>query len=190
MTIYYLYVKTHTVTGLKYLGKTTAKDPHMYLGSGTYWNCHLNKHGKTISTEIIKECHSKEELKEWGLHYSNLWNVVSSDDWANLKPENGDGGSAPIHSEETRKKRSVSLTGLRKDFTHTNETRDKMSQVAKGRKHSPDTLAKMSEARKGLPSHLKGKVYSEEENKKRTARLRETLLHKHSQDVHFPDPLS
>jgi hypothetical protein len=97
----YLYVKTHNKTGLKYLGKTVAKDPHKYKGSGDYWRQHITKYGYDVTTTIIRECHTKEELQEWGLYYSTLWNVVNSRDesgrkiWANLKPESGDGGSCP-----------------------------------------------------------------------------------------------
>lgn len=95
MTIY-LYVKTHTVTGLKYLGKTSKPDPHKYKGSGVRWNRHLAKHGPTYTTEILRECQSNEELKEWGLHYSKLWNIVDSSEWANLKEECGDGGDTSM----------------------------------------------------------------------------------------------
>ena len=98
----YLYVKTHNKTGLKYLGKTGSKDPHKYPGSGTYWKHHLRKHGKDYSTEIIKECESIEEFAKWGLHYSNLWKVVESNDWANLKEETGDAHGKL--SVESRKK--------------------------------------------------------------------------------------
>ena len=45
MTIY-LYVKQHSITGLKYFGKTTSINPFKYLGSGEYWINHLNEHGK------------------------------------------------------------------------------------------------------------------------------------------------
>jgi transposase len=66
----YLYVKTHNKTGLKYLGKTTSKDPHKYKGSGTYWLSHIKKHGYDVSTEIIKETFSKDEITYWGVYYS------------------------------------------------------------------------------------------------------------------------
>jgi hypothetical protein len=89
---YYLYVKTHSTTGLKYLGQTRSKDPHKYHGSGKYWLAHLKKHGKNFTTEIIKECKSIDQLSHWGHFYSNLWNIVNSDEWANLKPESGEGG--------------------------------------------------------------------------------------------------
>jgi hypothetical protein len=106
--IIYLYIKTHNITGLKYLGKTIAKDPHKYPGSGIYWASHLNKHGKNYTTEILKECHSKEELIEWGIYYSRLWNIVDSDEWANLKEEQGDGGR---QSAEVRKRISEAGKG-------------------------------------------------------------------------------
>ena len=96
MTIYYLYVKTHNITGLKYLGKTK-QDPYKYGGSGIMWRAHIKKHGYEVTTEILKECQTHEELKYWGLHYSTAWNVVNSRDsngnkiWANLVPEEGQG---------------------------------------------------------------------------------------------------
>lgn len=90
MTIY-LYVKTHTITGLKYLGKTIKKDPHKYKGSGVHWLRHLKVHGATYTTEILRECQTDDEVTTWGLHYSELWNVAGSDEWANLMPETGTG---------------------------------------------------------------------------------------------------
>ena len=102
MTIY-LYVKTHNKTGLKYLGKTEKKDPHKYKGSGRRWLNHLKRHGSDYTTEIIKICHSNDEIKEFGLHYSKLWNVVDSAEWANLKEEAGDGGYYKKTNESIQK---------------------------------------------------------------------------------------
>jgi hypothetical protein len=107
--IIYLYVKTHNVTGLKYLGKTSASNPHTYRGSGTYWNAHLRIHGYNYSTEILRECSSKLEVQRFGIYYSELWNIVAATDangkkiWANLKPESGDGGCQPLESIEKMK---------------------------------------------------------------------------------------
>lgn len=90
MTIY-LYVKTHHKTGLKYLGKTEQEDPFKYKGSGKYWKEHLRVYGYDVNTEILRECQTNEEVRQWGLYYSELWQVVESDNWANLKEEAGDG---------------------------------------------------------------------------------------------------
>ncbi len=100
MTIY-LYKKTHIITGLKYLGKTATKDPRRYTGSGVYWKSHLKIHGEHYTTEILKECSTEKELRDWGKYYSDLWNIVDSSEWANLKEEVGDGGR---QSEEVRKR--------------------------------------------------------------------------------------
>jgi hypothetical protein len=97
MTIY-LYVKTHNKTGLKYLGKTI-KDPIKYRGSGIFWKNHIKKYGYDCKTEILKECQTNEEIKEWGLYYSKLWRIVESDEWANLKPESGDGMASDTAKE-------------------------------------------------------------------------------------------
>jgi hypothetical protein len=102
MTIY-LYKKTHNKTGLNYLGKTTSSDPHSYQGSGIRWRNHINIHGYDVTTEILKVCSSEEELRYWGIYYSSLWNVVESENWANLMEENGAGG---LPGESTRKKLS------------------------------------------------------------------------------------
>lgn len=164
----YLYVKTHNKTGLKYLGKTTAKDPHKYPGSGVYWTRHLAIHGINYTTEIIKECHSIEELKKWGLYYSNLWNVVESKEWANLKEEVGDGGRQSI---EVRKRISEASKGRipwnkgkqiwsvkeRKRIGEQNKLRGPQSKetiakrVAKntGKKRTKDQRQKAANAQKG-----------------------------------------
>lgn len=86
----YLYIKTHNKTGLKYLGKTIKSDPHKYKGSGIRWLNHISKHGYDVTTEIIFESNNPQEIRAKGLYYSKLWNVVESDNWANLKPETGD----------------------------------------------------------------------------------------------------
>ena len=134
MTIY-LYKKTHRITGLQYLGKTTSNDPHSYTGSGKYWKSHLKKHGSDYDTEILRECATNDEVKQWGEYYSILWNVVSSNDWANLKTESGDGGDpGPIG----RSKISKAQTGRK----HTFEENVNKSKRQTGIKRSQEYLAK------------------------------------------------
>ena len=142
--ITYLYVKTHNVTGFKYLGKTIRKDPHKYPGSGLHWKRHLKVHGYDYTTEILKECTSKEDVCTWGLYYSELWNVVESKEWANLKPENGDGGSI-THTEEAKAKMSAANKGK----IISEETKAKISAAILGKTASEETKAKISAAGKG-----------------------------------------
>jgi len=113
MTIY-LYKKTHNKTGLQYLGKTT-RNPLYYKGSGKYWLKHLKKHGNDVTTEILKECQTIDEVREWGLYYSKLWNIVEEKDqvgkkvWANLREETGDGGFGLGELNPAKKKENREL---------------------------------------------------------------------------------
>ena len=121
MTIYYLYVKTHRITGLNYLGYTSRKDPHNYTGSGKYWCLHLKKHGYIYDTAILHRCISKSAIRAWGLFYSKLWSVVKSNKWANLKGENGDGGGCFGEANGMYRK------------THTDEVKTKLGEKASSR---------------------------------------------------------
>jgi hypothetical protein len=108
----YLYIKTHKKTGLKYLGKTSSNNPHTYPGSGVYWRKHLDKHGYDYDTKILKECQTNQEVVEWGQYYSKLWNVVASDEWANLTEENGSGGNnGLVWTSEMREEQSKRFKG-------------------------------------------------------------------------------
>lgn len=99
MNIYkptWLYIKQHNVTGLKYFGKTSQKDPTKYKGSGKYWKSHLKKHGNNVTTIWCQLFTSKEDIVEYAVQFSKENQIVESKEWANLKEENGiDGGGVP-----------------------------------------------------------------------------------------------
>lgn len=124
--MFYLYIKTHNKTGLKYLGKTE-QNPYKYPGSGKRWKRHLKKHGKDITTRLLLETDNEKELKETGLFFSKLWNVVESNEWANCKPEEGDGGWSHYN---------------RLGIKHTQETKDKISIKRKGSTRSRESIEK------------------------------------------------
>jgi hypothetical protein len=90
MKKYYLYIKTHNVTGLKYLGQTK-QNPYKYKGSGVDWKSHIKKYGNNVNTEVILETTNFEEIKKAGRSYSKLWNIVEDDQWLNKIPETGGG---------------------------------------------------------------------------------------------------
>lgn len=164
----YLYVKTHNKTGLKYLGKTK-KNPYDYKGSGKYWLRHIKKHGYDVTTEILLMTDSKEEIKETGMFFSNLWNIVENKEWANLMVESGTGGDNShninyaklietkrknaktwTQSKESNIKRSISNTGKKKTKVSINKTIE--GKTKNGTlKHSEKTKEKISKATKGKP---------------------------------------
>lgn len=100
---YYLYIKTHNNTGMKYLGQTQ-KDPFKYKGSGKYWKRHIKTHGNNVTTQILLATESISELKQTGMFFSSLFNIVKSDEWANLTEETGNGIS-PEFSSKLQKER-------------------------------------------------------------------------------------
>lgn len=102
----YLYVKQHQTSGLKYFGKTTSSNPIKYHGSGVYWLRHLKKYGFHVNTVWYKLFTNKRELIEYALKFSSENNIVESDDWANLKIENGlDGGDCGNLGKMSTKKK-------------------------------------------------------------------------------------
>jgi hypothetical protein len=168
----YLYLKTHNKTGLQYLGKT-AENPYAYNGSGKYWKRHLSVHGDDITTTILFESDDPEKIKQMGLHYSDLWDVVNSEKFANLKPESGDGGSnKSLYTEEVRSK----ISQGRKKWLSENvnphlgmkrseETRRKIGGKSKGRQ---TTLGKpcSEETRLKIGNGNRGKTRTPEERKR------------------------
>jgi hypothetical protein len=110
--MYTLYLKTHNITGLKYLGYTKNPNPIKYRGSGLYWKYHIKKYGNDVFTEILFQSSSIEEISIIGREFSEKWNVAENEEFANFCNEDGNmlyGKANPNfvghpHTEETRKK--------------------------------------------------------------------------------------
>ena len=151
----YLYVKQHTKTKLKYFGKTT-RDPYKYLGSGLHWKRHITKHG----LEHVKTCQvwcfeNQEKCTKFALEYSKINNIIESNEWANLKDEDGlmGWGIGNKHnlgktlSEDTKQKISKSHSGL---------------NYLKGRRQSQEHIKARTYARKAncnwLSDETKNKI--------------------------------
>jgi len=96
----YLYVKTHTVTGMKYFGKTCKEDPYTYKGSGTQWKEHLKEYGELFTTEIIGHYSDRTECLNDAVEFSYTHNIIESTNWANLKVECLDGGWDFVNSKQ------------------------------------------------------------------------------------------
>lgn len=195
MIIYYLYVKTHNKTGLKYLGQTKQSNPHKYPGSGKSWKSHLKEYGYDYTTEILQESQSKEEIATWGRYYSTLWDIVNSNTWANRIPETGGGAKSPessakgietkrkngtlSHSDTARAKMSIKQKHRFSVTPMSEDTKEKISACSKrqARKpHSDETKAKLS-------SLKKGHIVSEETRNKISAAIKGKTGHAVSEDT-------
>ena len=186
--MYYLYIKTHRVTGLKYFGFTTKNNVHKYKGSGKHWLRHIKKHGYDVDTEIVGVFENIDDGEIFALKFSEENNIVESKEWANLQKENcridivftdeirqkiSESNKGRIVSSETRKKMSDLRQGTCKGEEnpffgkhHTEETKEKNRQAHVGKKLSEETRQKM----KGRASSFLGKQHSEETK----AKMRET----------------
>jgi hypothetical protein len=165
MTIYYLYIKTHKITGLKYLGKTS-EDPFKYKGSGIDWKQHLKEHGTDHITEVIFQTNDWEQFKQVGRYYSQLYHIVTAVDdfgnkiWANRIPETGGGGSC---SEQTREILRQHQLGRSKP-PRTKEHKRNLSKSSKGK---PKT--RTSEHQESLTNSIKHNWSNNNDRKLKTA---------------------
>ncbi len=133
-----LMIKRHQDTGLKYLhytNKDTSKSKY-YLGSGKYWKRHLKKHGNNVISCLFLESDNQKLMTNYALHISEKCNVVESEGWANLVPEDClRGGSHGPCSEETKQKIGDANRGKpgTKGLAMSEESRYKMSLAKKGK---------------------------------------------------------
>lgn len=88
-----LYIKQHRATGLRYFGKTE-RDVNKYHGSGLYWRNHLKQHGKHVDTIWSEKFTDSSLCQEFAEFFSEFFDIVDSDEWANLIPEDSKGGGA------------------------------------------------------------------------------------------------
>lgn len=122
----YLYIKQHSITGLKYFGKTVGNEKYLletYKGSDNYWLNHLRIHGRQyVTTTWFKLFTNKDELVAYASFFSKEEDIVNAKDangkkiWANEKLENGlDGGTPGLyHSEEYKQQQSARMLGKNK----------------------------------------------------------------------------
>lgn len=163
MSTVYLYVKQHRLTGLKYFGKTT-KDPHKYDGSGLLWTRHINKHGREyVDTLDVWAFDALDECTAFAMHYSETNNIVESNDWANMKYENGLDGWVKGTKQKPESISKRVRTRKLKGYVTSNATKKKISESVKS------TISSMSSTEKAQKyGHRKGsKTYHTAETRQK-----------------------
>ena len=194
----YLYIKQHSVTKKLYFGKTCESYEEMlkYMGSGLHWKRHIKKHGKEY-VETIWFClfTEKEELVKFALMCSKQWEIVSSENWANLMEENGLDGSAKGRSlsEEAKKKHKGKapakdpVTGERLGKISSDDPRWQSGEIVhtstgthytedgllkrKGWTHTEEACAKISKSHSGEGNSQFGTTYMINHTTKEKTRL-------------------
>ena len=139
----YLYIKQHTLTGMKYFGKTSRAEKFLleqYKGSGKHWTNHIKKHGDLVQTIWYELFDNEKDCVEFAIFFSEEMNIVKSKDWANEKTENGlDGGSNGRPGWNPTKKTRELWKHQRTGRTASNTTRQLMSAQSIGGKN-PNAL--------------------------------------------------
>ena len=148
-------IKEHNTTGLRYLCVTSKDDHNSYKGSGKYWTTHIKKHGYDVTTTVIFESPQQHIFDAKSFEISKEYDVVNSQQWANLCHETGFKKSVLglRHTEESKVKMSRSSKRL-SGWKHTEESKILMAKAAKSQTHLPMTEAarkKLSQSNKGKP---------------------------------------
>ncbi len=148
----WLMIKRHKKTGLLYFCKTYAYNPDKYKGSGEYWRLHLNKHDRDVEHVWKKLFYDFDEIMEFALSFSEIFNIIDDNAWANLVPEDGVSGHPPgtkqpqtqgvlnekydptIHTFIHEKTGEVVQMTQSEFVNHFNLSRQNVNGVIKGRK--------------------------------------------------------
>lgn len=160
----YTYKTTNLITGKIYIGKHKSEefDP-TYKGSGTHlWNS-IRKYGwDNFLVEMLSPCFSEDELNAEEELLIDLFNSRDRSIGYNIA-KGGAGGSGPC-SDETKAKISKSLREGGKLAGSNNPmygvSRTGQDSPHYGVRHSQETRELLSKLAKGRPNAMKGKHFS------------------------------
>ncbi len=143
-TYNYLYRITNNINGKFYIGiHSTNNLNDNYFGSGTLIKKAIQKYGiNNFTKEILEFKNSREEIK-------NLEKKVVNDELLNnplcYNIQRGGGGGQSVEMAKKHREKWSGFKGLK----HTDEYKQKMSDLNKGKKLSEETKRKISETQKG-----------------------------------------
>ena len=177
--MYSIYVHT-TPDGKKYVGSTSQEPNKRYIGGSNYrnntrfYNAIKFFGWNNIQHQVIETVEDKETALKREEYYTLLWRTNEPEFGYNIYVGN-------IKDEETKKKHSEKMKGIKKS----EETKKRISEKMKGIKKSEETKKRISEKvneyykknefpedvkkkiSESLKEFYKNKVFSEEEIKQR-----------------------
>lgn len=131
----YIYITTNLINDKKYIGQRKWDDEENiseddYMGSGIILKQAIKKYGITnFNKKILQICYSKEELGSMEQKYIEEYNAVYSNEYYNIH-EGGFGGNTRAgYNEEEMEAFKLKMKTARKDYTHSLETRKKISEA-------------------------------------------------------------
>ena len=136
----YIYITTNLLNGMKYIGQHSSNTfDKNYYGSGKLIKQALKEYGReNFKCEIIEWCSSYEEINEREIYWINYYNADANDEFYNLAY----GGSNSKYA----------LRGENHPWYN--------------KKHSKDSLIKMSQSKTGQNNPMYGRTQSEETKQK------------------------
>lgn len=191
----YTYLIKHKPTGLVYYGVRTANKVDAskdlwkeYFTSSKKVHTLLEETGHdSFEIEIRKEFDTAEQAIAWEIKVLKRCKVLEDERWINanvagyilptdeIRAKISQFHKGKTKSEEHRRKISEANKGKPNTHCKTDEYRKMMSNITSGsgngmygKKHSLETLAKISAKNKGKPAVNKGKPMSEEQKRKQS----------------------
>lgn len=185
----YTYLIKHLPTGTVYYGVRTA---NKLPAQEDLWKVYFTSSKKiqelvaadgleAFEVQIRREFETPDAAVAWETRVLQRAKVLADDRWLNANVAGHILATPAVRAkisayhtgrpktEEQRRKMSEALKGKPKDYCRTNEYRSNMSQIMTGqgnpnygKKHSEETLAKISAAKKGSVPWNKGGTTSEE----------------------------
>ena len=176
-TSHYTYIIKNTTNNMQYIGVRSCnclpENDDGYMGSSNTLDEAMNKTPETFTKIIIDTFPTREiaNANEQWLH--ETYDVARNPEFYNLCiAPMGFCMAGRTHSDETRKKMSDSMLGEKHHYygkKHSLETLEKMSKTKKGKKRSTETRKKISAALSGENNNMYGKSLSPETRKKISA---------------------
>lgn len=155
-----IYKITNQINNKSYVGKTTTslkQRMRSHKCADTVIGNAIRKHGwENFSVEVIEECETKEQLNEREIFWIAELNCKTPNGYN--RSDGGDGPTGYSHSNETRAKLSAAGKGKKKSPEH----RAKIGAGNRGKKQTPEAKAKLAAARMGksLTTETKSKLIS------------------------------
>lgn len=102
-----IYIKQCPHCNKKYMGKHIGKNIESYKGSGVYWSDHLKYHKVNPIHIWNSDWFYDTSIVEYALNLSEEFNITESDDWFNLKPEDGINGGGCGEDGQIKRKATM-----------------------------------------------------------------------------------
>jgi hypothetical protein len=148
--VFYTYSHATPEGRIFYIGKGQGKRAYVEYGRTQYWKNVVAKHGKPV-VQILANWKTEAEALDHEILLIDCFRDMGYK-LVNLT-DGGEGVVGLKHTQETKKKMSISKTGVA-GHKCAEETKERLRKINLGKKHSEETKKKLSEHNKGMQNSL------------------------------------